>query len=237
MQKKVIIISVVIVIILAIIAIPVIWYSSNLKPVNKSDTGTYKVEIPMGSGVATIANKLEEAGVIKSKIAFRIYVSLNKVSNFQAGTYNLTKAMSLEEIAEVLQTGKVASDDVINITFVEGKNMRWVAKKIAESTNNTEEDVYSLLENEEYINSLIEKYWFLTDEIKDENIYYPLEGYFFPDTYQFKNKDVTVKEIFKTLLDQMENKLEPYKESLQLSSGYTVHNLLTIIFYTINVIN
>ena len=31
--------------------------------------------------------------------------------------------------------------------------MRWVANRIAENTNNSEEDVYSLLENEEYINS------------------------------------------------------------------------------------
>ena len=68
--------------------------------------------------------------------------------------------------------------------------MRWLAKEIANITSNTEEDVFDLLENEEYIDSLIDKYWFITDEIKDEDIYYPLEGYLFPDTYAIENKDV-----------------------------------------------
>ena len=34
-----------------------------------------------------------------------------------------------------------------------------------------------------YIDELISKYWFLTNDIKNKNIYYPLEGYLFPDTY------------------------------------------------------
>ena len=105
--------------------------------------------------------------------------------------------------------------------------MTYIAQEIANSTNNTEADVFALLENEEYINSLIEEYWFLTDEIKDENIYYPLEGYLFPDTYSFESEDVTVEEIFKTLLDQMGKVLEPYREDIE-NSGYTVHELLTI---------
>ena len=44
--------------------------------------------------------------------------------------------------------------------------MTYIAQEIANSTNNTEADVFALLGNEEYINSLIEEYWFLTDEIK-----------------------------------------------------------------------
>ena len=47
-----------------------------------------------------------------------------------------------------------------------------------------------------------------------------------PDTYNFE-KDVTTKEIFKTMLDAMEKKLEPYKETIE-EKGYSVHQLLTI---------
>ena len=103
---------------------------------------------------------------------------------------------------------------------------RWVASKIAENTNNSEEDVYSLLENKEYINALIEKYWFITEEIKNEDIYYPLEGYLFPDTYQFENKDVKVEKIFETLLNQMEKKLNQYKQDIE-KSKYSVHEILS----------
>ncbi len=98
---------------------------------------------------------------------------------------------------------------------------------IANSTNHTEDEVYKLLENDEYIDSLIQKYWFLTEEIKNENIYYPLEGYFFPDTYEFENKDVKLETIFETLLDQMNEKLKPYQKAIQ-NSGHSVHEILTI---------
>lgn len=223
MIKKIVLVVLALVVI-AMVSI-CIWYNTSVSPI-KGDDNKYTVEIPMGSGVATIAQKLENEGLIKSRLAFRIYVKLNNVSNLQAGKYEMTKNMSVEEIIKLLQTGKVASEDVISITFVEGKNMRWVARKIAETTNNTEQDVYSLLENEEYIDSLIDKYWFITDEIKNKDIYYPLEGYFFPDTYQFENKDVEVEKIFETLLNQMEKKLNTYKTEIQ-SSEYTVHQILS----------
>lgn len=221
MVKKVILVILVLVII-ALMSIGM-WYRTNIGPVDKNDTNTYEVSIEMGSGSATIAKKLEDAGVIKSALAFKIYVKLNKVSNFQAGTYNLNKKSSVEEIIEILQSGKLGGE---KITFVEGKNMRWIASKIAESTNNTEQDVYSLLEDEDYINSLITKYWFITDEIKNKDIYYPLEGYLFPDTYQFENKDVKVEKIFETMLNQMDKKLSPYKKNIE-NSNYTVHQILS----------
>ena len=228
MIKKVAIIIAILVaiIVLAILAV-FVWYNVSLSPVNEDDNTSYNIEISMGSGSSAIAQKLENEGLIKSALAFKIYVKLNQISNFQAGTYNLAKNLSVEEITEILQTGKVSSKDVISITFVEGKNMRWVANKIAETTNNTEEDVYSLLEDEEYIDSLIEKYWFITDEVKNEDIYYPLEGYLFPDTYQFENKDVKVEKIFETMLNQMDNKLSTYKDEIE-NLNYSVHRILSI---------
>ena len=95
-------------------------------------------------------------------------------------------------------------DETVTITFLEGKNMRYIASKIAEKTNNTTNDVYKLLEDDEYISSLIDKYWFLTANIQEKSIYYPLEGYLYPDTYNFENKDVSVKTIFEKMLDKME---------------------------------
>lgn len=224
-NKKIIIISIIIGIVLICIAIPYIWYHSNVyKKSLKQDT---KINIELGSGSNKIATILKENGVISSELAFKMYVRWNKITNFQAGEYDLTAGMTVPEIVGYLQTGKVYRDDTINITFLEGKNMRWIASKIEECTNNTEDQVYALLEDEKYINSLIEKYWFLTNEIKDKDIYYPLEGYLWPDTYSFTNKDITVQEIFTILLDQTEKELEPYKERLQ-NSSITVHQYLTI---------
>ena len=54
------------------------------------------------------------------------------------------------------------------------------------------------MKDREYVKTLIPDYWFLTDEILNQNIYYPLEGYLAPDTYYFDNKDVDIKDIVVT---------------------------------------
>ena len=117
------------------------------------------------------------------------------------------------------------TNEEINITFLEGKNIRWIAKKIASETNNSEEDVYKVLEDKEYTKSLIDTYWFLDDVILDKDIYYPLEGYLYPDTYTFKNKDITVEEIFEAMLNQSDKVLTKYKDKL---SNLSIHKVLTL---------
>ena len=191
------------------------------------DNTEKEVIIPLGTGVNGIADILKENGIIRSKLGFKIFVKLNNVSNFQAGTYYLKQNLTLKELTNMLQSGIMYDPNETTITYLEGKNMRWLASKIAGITNNTEDDVFECLENEEYIDELISKYWFITEDIKNENIYYSLEGYLFPDTYALKNKDVTVEEIFEKMLNRMEDILEDYREDIQ-KSNYSIHELLTI---------
>jgi len=214
-------------IILLILIIGLVGYVSSISPVNKKNQEVIEVTIPLGSGSSQIASILKENNIIKSKLIFKIYVKINNISDFKAGTYNLKQSMNLKEIADTLQTGIMYDPNQINITYIEGKNVRWLANEIEELTNNSEEDVFNLLKDEEYINSLIERYWFITNEIKNEDIYYPLEGYLFPDTYALENKDTTVEEIFEKMLDRMEDILSNYREEIE-NSKYTVKEILTI---------
>ena len=192
-----------------------------------SDDTEIQVEIPLGTGASGIAEILKEKDVIKSVLGFKLFVKINGISDFQAGTYKLKQSMTLKEITECLKNGIVFDPNQINFTYLEGKNIRWLAEEIAEKTNNTEEDVYELIQNETYIKSLIEKYWFITDGIKDRDIYYSLEGYLFPDTYALQNKDVTVENIFEKMLDKMEDVLEEYKKEIE-ESDLNVHEILTL---------
>lgn len=188
-----------------LITTPIIWYNSSLHAVSNDDIPV-NITIEIGSGSDLIATTLKNKDVIKNKFAFKLYIKLNGVEGLQAGDYTLNKNMSVKEIVEALKTGKVMREQ-INITFVEGKNMRWIAEKIAESTNNTKQDVFDLLEDEKYIDSLVNEYWFITNDIKNKDIYYPLEGYLFPDTYSFDGKDTDVQTIFKSMLDKMDSVL------------------------------
>lgn len=200
-----------------------IWYQIGKKPVQKENGQVIRIEIQEKTGTVAIAQLLEQNQVIKNANVMKIYAKLNHITSLKAGKYDLNNAEDLPSILSHIQNGEVI-DETVKITFVEGKNMRSIAKTIAEKTVNSEEDVFALLKDEEYIDSLIEKYWFLTEDIKNENIYYPLEGYLLPDTYIFENKEVSVKTIFNFMLNYMDKFLTQHQSEIK----YNLHELMTL---------
>lgn len=201
-------------------------YINGIKATSK-DSKIVEFEIKEGSNYYSIASDLYAAGLIKSELCYKIYLKLNKVPNhINIGIYQLRKNMNVKELIETLSLDSY-NPNIVKITFKEGFNFYDIIDSIIVNTNNTEEDIMSLINNEDYLNSLIAKYWFMTDEIKNSDIYYPLEGYLYPNTYQFKNKDVSVEEIFKVMLDDMDKKLTKYKDQIN-ESQYTVHEILTL---------
>jgi len=213
------------ILLLIIFNIILITFNFNLRKVNNKNT---QVEITINSGTSAteILNILKDNNLIRNVLASKIYIKLGKY-NLQAGTYDLSTSMNSKEIIKMISQGKITTKYNINITFKEGKNIRNYAKIIAENTNNTEEDVFNLLKDNEYIDSLINKYWFLTDEIKNKDIYYPLEGYLYPNTYTFENKDVSVKEIFSVMLNETDKVLTKYKKDIE-SKNLNIHKFMTL---------
>lgn len=225
LKKKFKIILVLVAILLIGIATLLGTYCYFKSPVS-NDKKEVNIVIENGSTISDIAALLKKEGLIKDENFFKLYVKLKKVSNVYAAKYYFSPSMNLDEIINTLNEGGY-NENEISITFKEGINMRGIAKLIKENTSNSEDDVYKKLKDEKYLNSVIEKYWFLTDDIKNSKIYYSLEGYLFPDTYRFNSKDVTVEEIFNKMLDQMEKELNKYKKQIE-NSKYSVHELITL---------
>lgn len=191
----------------------------------KTTSEVIEFEVSSGSSVYQVGEKLEKEGIIRSFLVYKIYVKLNNINEYKAGIYKLDKSYNTRDIVELL-TGNTYKKEGINITFKEGITIKKIAKEIEENTNISENEFYLKLEDTNYIDSLIEQYWFLTDDIKNENIYYPLEGYLFPETYSF-SKNATIEEIIKTMLDQTDKVLSKHKALIDKSS-YTVNELVTL---------
>ena len=176
-------------------------------------------------GMKAFISELKDEKLVKNETFTYYYARLNKF-DIKAGTYILHPNMSLREIFEKISDSKNAKADTITITFKEGLNMRGIASVITKNTKITEEEIFNKLKDIDYIKSLINEYWFLTDDILDPNIYYPLEGYLAPDTYEFK-KDSTIEDIFKKMLDQESDVLDSYKDSLKENS-LTIQQIMTL---------
>ena len=225
-MKKYKIIMIILTILLVGIFFVGVIYNYEIAAVSKKSEPV-TVEIKDGSTPYTIVNLLYKNKLIKNKFIYKLYVKVNGIKDIKASTYELNRNMNLKTILKTLEDGNSYNPDEIRITFKEGLNVRKIAKLIDEKTNNSYDDVINLMRDKEYIDTLINKYWFLTDSIKNTKIYYPLEGYLFPNTYAFLNKDVSVKEIMETMLDETNKQLTPYKDKIK-DNNLNIHEIVTL---------
>ena len=202
------------------------FYNHSLSPIGSKEE-VVNFEVKSGMTTKGIIAELHRDGLVKNELTSYIYVKLNKITNLQAGTYSLNKGMSFKEIMETITSGD-AIDDSISLTFIEGKRLKNFASVISKEYGYTEEEIIGKWKDKTYLQELIDKYWFLTDDILNESIYYPLEGYLYPDTYRFK-KDATIEEITEKLLDTMGSYLDTYRNSISGNQYVdTVHKILTM---------
>lgn len=197
-----------------------------LSPVDKKSDEIIKFEIKNNTGKNKIADDLENAGLIKNATVFKIYIKLNKNKELYAGTYNLSKSMSVNEIIDTLHKNKSLETETVQVTFIEGKRLADYAKVIENNFDYKASDVIAVADSDEFVNKMISTYDFITDEVKQDGIYHPLEGYLFADTYDFK-KNSTIEEILNKMIYTMGKKLEVYKDDINVSK-FSVHELLTL---------
>lgn len=215
----------ILVLVLSVILFAYSVYRYELAEVSNDDE-LKTIVIEPGS-VDSIANTLYEENLIRNKFVFKLYVKISGKSNLKAATYSLSENMGARKIVNILYKGEGINTNQIKITFKEGLNMRTIASVIEDNTNRTSDEIYSLLNNKQYLNELIDEYWFVEDDILNDKIYYSLEGYLYPSTYYFSSKDVLVEDIFKAMLDETKKQLEPYKEKLK-NNDMSIHEILTL---------
>lgn len=211
-----------IVLILVIILLLIGMYFYGLTSVSK-DSEKVTFTINSGTNTKEVINNLYEARLLKSKIASMIYVKLNKNILIKAGTYELDRSYSTKEILDILSGGKIIND-TIKVRFTEGKRIVDYVKIISDNFGYKEDEIYNTLNDQSYLKELINKYDFLSNDILNSDIYYPLEGYLFPDTYEFY-KDASIKTIIEKMLAKTKNVLDNNNVSL---SDKSIHEILTI---------
>ena len=201
-------------------------YNHLLSAPSKKDL-ILEFDVAKGSTYTSIAKDLKREKFIRSDLAYKIYLKLNPIDeNLEYGRYYLPTNSDVKGIIEILKKGSDTLADTKTVTFVEGKNMRYIISTINKNFNISEKEILNKLKDTKYLDSLIEKYWFITKDIKNKNIYYSLEGYLYPDTYEYY-ETASVEDIFGKMLDNMESKLDPYMEIID-NSKYSIHQMLTL---------
>ena len=203
------------------------FYVFGLGAVDKNDDTKITVEIPTGTGASAIVQILDEKGLVKNVFCAKINAKIGGYNSLQANTYIFDKTMNFREIMKAINTGdfNYISKEVIEVK--DGYRLQQVAEAAAVQLPFTKKQILDKWADKTYLKQLIKKYWFLTDEILDKDIMYPLEGYLYADTYFVTTDNSSIEGFTEMCLDRMDTELSARKDAIK-KSGFTVHKLLTL---------
>ncbi|HLS61099.1 MAG TPA: endolytic transglycosylase MltG [Virgibacillus sp.] len=204
-----------------------LYIKSSLKPVDPKSDEKIEVSIPMGASTSDITNLLEEEGVIKDARVFRFYIKFKNKSDFQAGDYTFTPAITLDEVIKSLQSGKVVVEPVYTVTVPEGKTIEDMATIYSKELPFSKKEFLDKVNDTKYIKKLIKAYpEILTDEILDSEIKTPLEGYLYAATYNFYDQEPSVETVITEMLDKSVEVITPYEDEI-VEKDFTIHEAIT----------
>ncbi|QGG52457.1 endolytic transglycosylase MltG [Lysinibacillus pakistanensis] len=227
-RKIVAIIAIVFVLLLVIVGfLGYNYVKSALKPVDPDSTKTIAVEVPIGSSLSSISTLLEKKGVIKDARVFKYYAKFKNESQFQAGTYDLTKAMTLDELIESLKTGKVYRKPVFTMTIPEGLTLEQIGNIVEKKTPYTQKEFMDLVTSDAFVQKMMANYpELVTDAVLADNIRYDLEGYLFPATYSYFEEKPSLESIVEEMIGAMDKVVKNYSDLLA-EKQMSVHQLVT----------
>ena len=181
------------------------------------------VSIPQGSGVSTIAQKLKDAGVIRSAYLFRWYVGQKgAASKLQYGDFTLQRsACSYDAIIAALST--YAKAETVRVTIPEGTTAIAIAQKMEAAGLCSAEDF--LKEANEGDFSKYTFWQYVPDDAPDR--FMKCEGYLFPDTYEFL-KDDTVHNYVATFYAQFDAQITEEMYAELEKQAMTLPELITL---------
>lgn len=203
------------------------YYTMGLRPVDPYSEEEVVVEIPSGSGASSIVGILDDAGLVRNKFCAKVNGRLGHYKSLQANTYVFSPSMSFQEIMKIINTGDFEYISKESIEVKDGARLQQVAEAMSEQLPYTADEILEKWSDKEYLNQLIDRYWFLTDEILDEDVMYPLEGYLYADTYFVTSDKEDIEGFTEMCLDKMDSVLSERKSEIE-ASGFSVHEILTL---------
>lgn len=143
----------------------------------ENEDGTVTTKTVMSADIDYVANALKDAGIIEYKPLFKLFCSVTNADiKLDPGTYELNTKCDYNALVLRMQTASI-SMVATTIMFPEGYTMQEIFQKLEDEGICSVEDLMDAAANYVYDYSFLD--W---SELGDAS---RLEGYLFPDTYEF----------------------------------------------------
>ena len=190
------------------------WIAGEDAPLG-DDTRPRRFVVEPGESAGVIGEKLHQAGLIRSPLAFRLAARTEGIDQrFEAGEYELSPSMRPSEIRQVLLKGRVSG---IAITIPEGWRLAQIADAWEEKKPGTRQELIDAATRGEM------NYSFLADKPAISS----LEGYLFPDTYQVE-KSAPSRRLIEVMLNNFGQRVTPGVVAKARDRGLNAHQLVTL---------
>ena len=227
-------ILIVVALISAIVRIPVIGCMNDILAIDRSDN-QMRVILDHTMTTSEVLDLLDQKGLIYSanfcKIVSRFlgYAKIRETENgpyvdrtYPAGTYFLSPSMGVEGMLRELYTSGEAKSTV-TLTFPEGYTIDQIVERLALNGVASEKALYEVLNSD----SFYENYEFLSTIKERGQRYRALEGYMYPDTYEFyigENPESVINRFLKNFEEKWMQNFAVYAAN----SNYTIDEIVTI---------
>ena len=201
------------------------WFLANDLCALDKGNETCTVTIEKGDGVFAIANKLKKAGLIELRgffVLFEIVTGAKK--DIDPGTYELNTSMDYRSLVRSMYDPEAArreQEGLVLVTIPEGYTVQQIVDLLAEKGIATKEELLDAVTNFDFS----EDYSFI-DKSRTGQVNH-LEGYLFPDTYEFSTKKSAVYAI-DTMLTNFNNRVSGELLTQIKQSKYTLQEIITL---------
>lgn len=196
-----------------------------------------EMNIEKGTPASSVAEQLKESGAVKIPILFRVYSKLKGYdSQFKYGFYTFNTESGYEALAQML-INEGAKAESITVTIPEGTGINDYTKNV-NGENVTVPGIATLLENagvckkSDFLSAL-SQVELKSKLLKNANVgktYYTLEGYLFPETYEFfafESKQSALLAVQK-MIKESEKRITESMFSRAQELGYSMNDVLTL---------
>jgi UPF0755 protein len=187
-------------------------------PAGKSST-PIEFTIKPNESIGEISNDLLSLHLIGDADLFRRYLQyIGQDASVEAGKFELNQSMSIPQIAQALQKGKI---EEVSVTIPEGKRMEEVAQIVANQVPISATDFLALAKDPGPWKA---QYPFL-NELPPQAT---LEGYLFPDTYSLPKDKISARDLINRMLSNFNSKMTAQIRSDVQASGRTLFDVVRL---------
>lgn len=178
------------------------------------------IEIPLGSTTEQIADMLEEKELIDNAFCFRIYSRISGADGkWQVGAFTLSPDMGYATLVETLQT--MTPRETVTVTIPEGYTVEEIAELLEENGVCERNELMAAVNHGEFDYDFVQQIPTSDDGKEYSGRVYRLEGYLFPDTYEFYVGS-SGETVVSRLLENFDNKLTPEIRKEIADRGWTI---------------